>query len=535
MFTIKRRLFALILVVAAISTIVISVSFSTINPIKDDWQNYVDNVAERQRLLSKIKSQFGYGGAIHHFKNYVLRGTPKYYERIKTNFSTLNQVIERYSQLQGITTEEQNALNSIKMVSNQYSEASDVVRTMYSKNNNAKDIDKAVKIDDSPAIRAFEMLAQYQRQLTDEKTLSVQSQIELSQYLLLITISVAVVLVLGIVIALSHSILTPLSTLQNVIEKAQQESNLSLKSKLSGSDEISKIGQAFDHMMETFHQIISHINQSAENLSQEATSLASVTEQSGTDIAAQRSQTHQVAQSINQINQAVNEVVANLTKTVDTTHITNQETIEGKRLLNLTIESIKALSSQIEKSTQVIHQLNSNSEKINSVVDVIRGIAEQTNLLALNAAIEAARAGEQGRGFAVVADEVRTLAGRTQESTEEINQMVSLLQSDTSQAVSVMNESSEQAIAVVEQATQAGTSLDSISLSIEEINQQTSGIASVTTQQSEMLNSINANISQINEMSSQTSAGAKQSTHTSENLAQLADQLKKSASQFQIT
>jgi len=534
MFSIKKRLFALTIVVAVISTIVVFVSFSTMKPIKEDWHNYVENVAERQILLGDIKSQFGYGGAIHNFKNYVLRGTNKYYDRIKSNFSALNRTIEQYKALEGISAEESNALDVIKNTSDKYNQAADTVRTMYSKGKTAQEIDKSVKINDAPAIKGLKTLLSNQAQLTAAQSTALESQIHFSQKMLLVTIVIAVVLVLVIIIALSRSILAPLSSLQETIQKAQQENNLSIKCNLSGNDEIASIGQSFDNMMETFRQIIQNIGQSTSKLSSDSTSLAKITEQSSTNILTQQEQTNEVAHSIEQINQAVNEVVNSLAKNSSTADETNKETLEGKKLLQKTIDSIELLSQQIEKSTQVIHQLNTNSEQINGVVDVIRGIAEQTNLLALNAAIEAARAGEQGRGFAVVADEVRTLAGRTQESTEEINQMVLQLQNDTSQAVNVMSESTQQAGYVVEQATQAGSSLDKISKSIEVINFESSDIASVTTQQSQMLNSINQNITQINEMSTQTAEVARQSTSTSENMASLADELKQTANQFQV-
>ncbi len=188
MFSIKKRLIALTFIVALISVAVLIVSFTTINPIKADWNSYVNNVAQRQILLSKIKSQFGYGGAIHNFKNYVLRGSDKYYQRIKNNFSTLNKVIDDYKQLDGITDEEKNALNKIQDVVKKYSDATDIVKNMVKDGKTASQIDKSVKINDSPAIKAFEILAKHQILLTNEQTTRLNSQIVFSQKTVLITI-----------------------------------------------------------------------------------------------------------------------------------------------------------------------------------------------------------------------------------------------------------------------------------------------------------------------------------------------------------
>jgi methyl-accepting chemotaxis protein len=170
------------------------------------------------------------------------------------------------------------------------------------------------------------------------------------------------------------------------------------------------------------------------------------------------------------------------------------------------------LAEQIENTANVIHQLEEDSENIGKVLDVIKGIAEQTNLLALNAAIEAARAGEQGRGFAVVADEVRTLAGRTQESTAEINQVIEKLQLGSQKAVDVMNKSREDAQSVVEQATQAGTSLSVISTAVERINDMSSQIASAAEQQNSTAEEINRNITNISELGQETTSGAQETT-----------------------
>ena len=345
---------------------------------------------------------------------------------------------------------------------------------------------------------------------------------------------IVIILSIMIYVMLNYSLLSRLSLLHKSIHKVTEEKDLTIKSHLSGNDEISQIGRAFDQMMETFKHLINEIINSGDKLTEESDALAVIAIQCSDSLSEQEIKTTEIAQAIEQIDAAVSDVANNISNTSATAGKTSSKTQEGRNLLQDTISSIQALSSQIETSTEVIHQLNSNSEKINSVVDTIKGIAEQTNLLALNAAIEAARAGEHGRGFAVVADEVRTLAGRTQESTEEINQMIIQLQTDTNQAVAVMNESAERVENVVQQAMKTGSALDIITESIEQINRQSMDIASATTQQSYVLNSINQNIVQINKMVKQSADGSKLVTVSVKQLAELSHNLNKITSKFAI-
>ncbi len=215
-------------------------------------------------------------------------------------------------------------------------------------------------------------------------------------------------------------------------------------------------------------------------------------------------------------------------------HSADDESNQGRGVVQETIDTIDSLASDIGQAVQVINQLEENSDNIGGVLDVIRGIAEQTNLLALNAAIEAARAGEQGRGFAVVADEVRTLAHRTQESTQEIQSMIESLQSGARNAVEVMNKSNERSQVCVTKAASAGESLTSITSSVKQINDMNLQIATAAEEQTSVAEEINRNVLQIRTLVEGTTSGARQTSAASMELTKLATALQALVGQFKI-
>lgn len=209
-----------------------------------------------------------------------------------------------------------------------------------------------------------------------------------------------------------------------------------------------------------------------------------------------------------------------------------KQTQDGRNVMQHTLKTIEALAQEVENSAQVISRLSEDSTQIGSVLDVIRGIAEQTNLLALNAAIEAARAGEQGRGFAVVADEVRTLASRTQASTLEIQSMIERLQTDASNAVKAMQQGQVQAQQGLSQAAQAENALQTISQSVTRINDMNIQIATAAEEQSSVAEEINRNIVNISQSADATAEGAKQTASAGDELAKLAARLQNLVGQF---
>ena len=342
------------------------------------------------------------------------------------------------------------------------------------------------------------------------------------------------IIAIGIIFALtafSRFLFKPMKELMANLEAAA-EGDLTIDVKASGLKELQVLSGALLKLVEAMRNQVSEIHANAGDLSTAAEELSIVTGETSQGVQRQQSETDQVATAINEMSATVQEVARHAEAAADAARGADLETANGKDVVSRSIEQINMLATDIERATNVIHKLETDSENIGSVMDVIRGIAEQTNLLALNAAIEAARAGEQGRGFAVVADEVRVLASRTQESTQEIQEAIERLQSGAMDAVSAMNESKERANSTVEQAAKAGESLETITEAVANISNMNTQIASAAEEQSAVSEEINKSVSSISQIAEKTAEGANQTARSSETLAQLAVKLQNVVSRF---
>ncbi len=315
-------------------------------------------------------------------------------------------------------------------------------------------------------------------------------------------------------------------------EIAEGDGDLTRRLDESRKDELGEVAHWFNTFVGKLQHLVGDIKGSTDSLTGSAQQLSQVAEKSNSEITEQQMQTDQLATAINEMAAAVQEVAHNTQQAAAAADKANQEAGNGRTIVNGNIDTMDSLASEIQKASNVIHQLQSETNEIGGVLDVIRGIAEQTNLLALNAAIEAARAGEQGRGFAVVADEVRTLASRTQESTQEIQNMIERLQSRAREAVKVMDENQAQSQTGVENASQVNDSLQNINTSIEEISNLNTQIASAAEEQSHVAEEVNRNIQQISQGTDAAVGGSEQVARASEDLTQLATQLRNLADRF---
>lgn len=298
-------------------------------------------------------------------------------------------------------------------------------------------------------------------------------------------------------------------------------------------DEVGAMTLAMKMQASELRAVVGRIGDSSKGLKGSAESLASTIEQTNVRVHEQQSQTEQVASAMHEMSATVQEVARNAAYAADGTVEAQQSADEGRVVVNDAIRSIRDVASDVEQAADVINQLNSNADNIGTVVDVIRSIAEQTNLLALNAAIEAARAGEQGRGFAVVADEVRTLAQRTQQSTQEIQDIVGRLQAGAGEAVEAMNHSTEKTESSVQRATSAGQALEDIAKIVSKISDMNTQIATAAEEQSAVAEEINNNITAINELSQGTADEAYHNGEISQKLIHEARRQQQLVTQFQ--
>ena len=316
--------------------------------------------------------------------------------------------------------------------------------------------------------------------------------------------------------------------------KAMSEGDLGHRVKIAGKDEFAWMAWEYSCARKEFAKMVSEILGNSSQLAAAAEELSAITEQAKQGVVKQNLETEQVATAMNEMSATVQEVARNAANAAQAAQDADQEAKQGHHVVTGTMQTIDTLAAEVQKASGVIGKLKEDSLNIGAVLDVIRDIAEQTNLLALNAAIEAARAGEQGRGFAVVADEVRTLASRTQQSTQEIQQMIERLQSGANEAVSAMEQGRTKAEASVEQAARAGASLESITQVVDSIMGMNTQIASAAEQQSTTAEEINRNVVNISEISAETSQGAEQTANASDELARLAVQLQDLVGRFKL-
>ena len=347
--------------------------------------------------------------------------------------------------------------------------------------------------------------------------------------------------VIGTLVALAAAwflplvVTVPLRMISDRIQNiAQGDGDLTIRINIDREDELGQLAGHVNRFMEKLQSLITDIRHNTDDVSGSAETLLEVSSSSQKAADEQCHAITMVVAAVNELTVAIQEVARNTGNTAQNAKNANQITDQGQERIHLAVERVQGLSSRISQTADIMVRLEGEAKNVTSVIDVIRGIAEQTNLLALNAAIEAARAGEQGRGFAVVADEVRTLASRTQKSTEDIQGMLSQLQSGVQRAVEAMNASTAMTNEAVGSASEAGESLAGIGSAVQNITNMAIQIATAAEEQSTVTAEIDKNLVEINQLAMTTSEDATKTANASQRLNQLSSSLRQLLGNFRV-
>ena len=422
-----------------------------------------------------------------------------------------------------------NAINAIK--------ANDgVVQLHVDRLERRNDAEKALNASDSniaQAVVALENLLD----LADKKASHVESQVNSAIatgntfVIVVVIISIAVAAFIGYVTV--RAITRPLYRVNELLTVASS-GDLTHRLDDSAQDEFGLLARNCNTLIGNLKELITAINVRAEQLAAASEQTSAVTAQTTHSIQDQKSQIGQVATATTEMHSTSQLVVQNAEDTLSQIRHADAEAENVRQISLENKNTIEILSRDVQEAADVINKLHQDSASIGGILDVIRGVADQTNLLALNAAIEAARAGEQGRGFAVVADEVRTLASRTQESTQEINAMIEVLQAGAEKAVAVMNQGKEQTAACVAQTEKATQALDIISDAVHKAHDVSSQIEQSAREQNTVSQEISEKLETIVGIAEETTAGAQQTSESSHEVARLAEELQQSIRQFKV-
>ncbi len=380
---------------------------------------------------------------------------------------------------------------------------------------------------------AVDAFVKFQGHLMDESGRSASAEVQKAQLVVVVLLVIAILLAIGISLLIMKSITGPLQegiSVANRLAAGDLTATISMKS----DDEVGRLMAAMGIMVNSLRELIAKIKYVSDNLASGSNQLSASAEEISRGMDGQANRSNQIATATEEMSQTVVDVAKNASNIADISTETFREAQGGESVVNQSVQEVQAIAATVAESSEVMHRLGSNSKEIGNIVDVIKDIADQTNLLALNAAIEAARAGEQGRGFAVVADEVRKLAERTSQATSQINTMIQAIQKEVEKAAVSMSNSSTRVESGVEYSLKAGDVLGNIVKSVNTLQSMVQQIASSTEEMSSVSETISSDIQSIAEGSKEISAGGGQIAQSSSDLARLATELQTVVSQFKV-
>ncbi|SHF20514.1 methyl-accepting chemotaxis protein [Marinitoga hydrogenitolerans DSM 16785] len=447
---IKTKMLSMIVIGILVFSIIGFFMINETKKLEVKWYDYVNTVTERQKILSDIKEQFGYGGGIHLFKNYILRGDEKYISRFEEKEIKVMKDFEKYKQIPDITDEEIKNLDIIKNTFELYGKNIKLAAELKKQGLTISEIDKKIKIDDTPALTAFNELENINDQLTKNKTNQFESII-LRLEIIIVFISVIIILSLIIIYVFISKILKPLYFVRDKLFRLSKSGgDLINKLEYKTEDEIGEISKYFNIFIESFRQSLNNFYNRFKNnilqfnsINRELKNFENNFKNENDALMKNKESLNTITTYIEQQNASTFEISDNIQSLANTAvelsgiaHEINEIAEKGRVGLDKVNETMDEIAQNMIPIVKKVKSVSEKAEIINDVVETITNISEQTNLLALNAAIEAARAGEAGKGFAVVADEIRKLAEESRKAAESIRE-------NLGEVMSGVNETSE--------------------------------------------------------------------------------------------
>ena len=525
---------------ALIALLVVILGVMSLNKMSDLNQNTVemgDNWLKSTRLLGELADTSTRFRTLSYFilVNRSQADIDKADARLATLTIKANEIVSAYAPLIS-SAEERAVFGQFKDSLASYIRAQDSLRQASQGKRDSElsgFVNGDLKLYSDQMAPLLEKLLEINRHGADAAVQQSQSDYETAFKVIIGVLVLAVVLTMLLALLLTRSIVQPLNDAVKVAEDVAN-SDLSKPVRVEGRDEVTRLQQALSTMQGNLRGTIAQISGSATQLASAAEELNAVTEEGSRGLQQQNDEIEQAATAVNEMTVAVEEVASNAVNTSTASQESSIAAVNGRERVRETVSAIQQMNSDVQLTSEQIRGLAEQTRDIGKVLDVIRAIAEQTNLLALNAAIEAARAGEAGRGFAVVADEVRALAHRTQQSTQEIEVMVSGIQQGSGKAVASMQNSSDKAQSTLSVARSAGDALEEITRSIEQISERNLVIASAAEEQAQVAREVDRNLVNIRDLSLQSAAGANQTSAASHELSRLAVELNQMVGKFRV-
>jgi methyl-accepting chemotaxis protein len=501
------------------------------------FEDLINHEVAEERLILHVLSNFK--KQVQEWKNVLLRGSdPEKLQKYWDNFEKQEAKIQQQSaELLNIVRNDE-VLSKLREFKQTHSEMGIAYRRGVQAFRDSGFVaavgDKAVEgIDRAPTKLLDEAAALISEDGLAKSDVAISAAYtDITYGLIFMAIAVVIAFVLFIYYVQTQ-IVKPAHTLSSSL-RGMARRDFSREVKRQTNDELGDIAESTETIRKAMLEVIGEIGSSSDKLNGAMGDLSEIIEITRHGVEQQLGETEQIAAAINEMTTTMQEVASNATIAAESASEADRQAQSGRRIVSRTIDDIDTLAKELEKAAHTIHGLEQESEKIGSVLDVIKGISAQTNLLALNAAIEAARAGEQGRGFAVVADEVRALATRTQTSAQEIETMISRLQDDSRQAVQVMEQSREHAQHTTARSAEAGTSLEGITRSVGQITEMNVQIADSSQQQRTVAEELNRNIINITEIAEHSAEGGKRIDEANANLTNISRNLASLVATFKL-